>query len=493
MTFAFDEQFAMFDITPVENQFILEYLPGAKGDYVKVYLYGLLFCYHPKKELDISTMSRELGMKEEDILLAFRYWERSGAVRRVQDHPPAWQYVNIKQINISSDDFVDSDYVQFCREVDNCFEGIRDFHGSEKSVCYEWKESLQLPSEIILMLLKYMYKTRGKSFRIKDAEKIAIKLSEEKAFTIEEAEHILGRDEKMNDGLRRILRKLGKKYSPSDANLKVYRKWIEEWHFTQEAIEDACDRTGTSDPSLALIDSILERAYLSLGEKERKIDRSSLEAYEQRRKNLKEILSEIGYRGTPTPAQEKLYDRMTSLFSQPIIRIAAKECAAKQRSMDSVLKLLQSWSDRGFTEEKQIQEHIDAFHEKEEFIKELRKKWSGGEAEPGNKALQLLDKWEDELGFSREMISLAADLAFEAKKPLSYMDSTLTGWAKDGLKTPEAVKKERKDHAEQRNEPGKRSSVRGVLAQQYQQRDYSHEQDEAMERMLNMKGGEENA
>ena len=24
------------DITPVENQFILEYLPGAKGDYIKV-------------------------------------------------------------------------------------------------------------------------------------------------------------------------------------------------------------------------------------------------------------------------------------------------------------------------------------------------------------------------------------------------------------------------------------------------------------------------
>ena len=62
MTFAFDEQFAMFDITPVENQFILEYLPGAKGDYVKVYLYGLLCCYHPKKEMDISSMSRELGV-----------------------------------------------------------------------------------------------------------------------------------------------------------------------------------------------------------------------------------------------------------------------------------------------------------------------------------------------------------------------------------------------------------------------------------------------
>ena len=38
--FAFDQQYAMFDATPVQNQFILEYMPSAPGDYVKVYLYG---------------------------------------------------------------------------------------------------------------------------------------------------------------------------------------------------------------------------------------------------------------------------------------------------------------------------------------------------------------------------------------------------------------------------------------------------------------------
>ena len=97
MTFAFDDHFAMFDITPVENQFILEYLPGAKGEYVKVYLFGLLCCYHPRKETDLNTISRELGMSEEEILAAFRYWERRGIVRRIADNPPAWEYINIKQ------------------------------------------------------------------------------------------------------------------------------------------------------------------------------------------------------------------------------------------------------------------------------------------------------------------------------------------------------------------------------------------------------------
>ena len=46
--FGFDERYAVFDVTPVDNQFILEYLPAAKGDYVKVYLYGLTQCCHPQ-------------------------------------------------------------------------------------------------------------------------------------------------------------------------------------------------------------------------------------------------------------------------------------------------------------------------------------------------------------------------------------------------------------------------------------------------------------
>ena len=115
MTFAFDERYAMFDITPVENQFILEYLPGAKGDYVKVYLFGLLCCYHPRKEMDVTRMSRELGMAEETILAAFRYWERRGIVRRVGDNPPEWQYVNIKQKNMGGEPELDREYIRFSR------------------------------------------------------------------------------------------------------------------------------------------------------------------------------------------------------------------------------------------------------------------------------------------------------------------------------------------------------------------------------------------
>ena len=487
MTFAFDEQFAMFDITPVENQFILEYLPGAKGDYVKVYLYGLLCCYHPKKEMDLSSMSRELGMTEDEILFAFRYWERKGVVRRVQDRPPAWQYINIKQKNLIADEAPEPDYVQFCRELELCFEGVREFHGSEMAACYEWKEALGLPTEVILMLLRHMKNTRGKSFKIRDAEKVAMMLSDEKAFTIEDAEHVLARDEAMHSGFRKVLRKLGMRFNPSDANLQLYRKWTQEWHFTQEAIEDACDRTGTSSPSLALVDAILEEAWRNAGGDGKALGPEALDRSEQQRAGLRQVLAEAGIRGAVTPAQQKIYGEMTALYPQEIILMAAKECAAKQSSFDSVLKLLQSWEQRGFSDEKQIKEHIRAFHDKEEYLTGLRQKWNTRDAGTGRKALQMLDKWEDELGFSREMISLAAEYAFEAKKPISYMDSILEGWAEKGIRTPEAARKEKQAV------PAHSRGGKTVAAQQYAQRDYSGEQDDAMRRMLDMDGGKDHA
>ena len=482
MTFAFDDHFAMFDITPVENQFILEYLPAAKGEYVKVYLYGLLCCYH-QKDMNLDSMARELGMPAEEIQAAFRYWERRGIGRRVSDNPPGWQYINIKSKFIfeHSGSDVDPDYAAFSRDIESSFEGERDFHGSEISACYEWKTEMNLTTETIILLLKYMSRTRGKSFRIKDAEKVAMRLADEKAFSVEDAEDVLTRDEEMTAGFRKVLRKLGMRFNPSDANLKLYRKWLYEWHFTQEAIEAACDRMGTSTPSLGLLDAILEATYKNKGSKGQ-LDSGDISDTEQQREDLKAVLNELGQYGAATPAQQKLYAQMRETYPQEIILIAARECAAKQKRFDSVMKLLQSWKERGFTSAQQVREHISAFHEKEDFLKELRQKWAGRDTDVGQKAMQLLDKWENQLGFSREMITLAADLAFEVKKPAAYMDKTLEAWAKDSVRTPEEARKRQQNRAEA--EGAQKPAGKNVAAQNYTQRSYDNEQEEAMQRML---------
>ena len=62
--------------TDVENLFINEYLPGAPGEYVKVYLYGLLYA-QLGSDMTHREMETQLGLSEktlEDILYMYLSW-----------------------------------------------------------------------------------------------------------------------------------------------------------------------------------------------------------------------------------------------------------------------------------------------------------------------------------------------------------------------------------------------------------------------------------
>ena len=55
--FKMDENAARFGVTAVENRFILDYLPAAKGDYIKVYLWGLMRSMWPEQDDSLDRMA----------------------------------------------------------------------------------------------------------------------------------------------------------------------------------------------------------------------------------------------------------------------------------------------------------------------------------------------------------------------------------------------------------------------------------------------------
>ncbi len=70
--------------TSVENLFISELLPAAPGNFVKVYLLGLMNAEYGISPEMTSTVN-VLNMTVEEIESAWAYWEEKGAVRRVYD------------------------------------------------------------------------------------------------------------------------------------------------------------------------------------------------------------------------------------------------------------------------------------------------------------------------------------------------------------------------------------------------------------------------
>ena len=64
----------MFLTTPVENLFIHEAMGAAPGDYVKVYLFGLMLChYPPQKDMTAADMAEALNLPVEEVRKAFDY------------------------------------------------------------------------------------------------------------------------------------------------------------------------------------------------------------------------------------------------------------------------------------------------------------------------------------------------------------------------------------------------------------------------------------
>lgn len=64
--------------TAVPDEFIDRYMPGANGEFVKVYLYLLRFAAEEEREISVSGMADVLACTEADVLRALRYWERRG-------------------------------------------------------------------------------------------------------------------------------------------------------------------------------------------------------------------------------------------------------------------------------------------------------------------------------------------------------------------------------------------------------------------------------
>ena len=460
--FGFDAKYAMFDITPVENQFILEYLPAAKGDYVKVYLYGLMRCYHSEEDMNLDRMCHELGMTEEEVRNAFGYWERRRLVRRVCDNPPKWQFINIKQKNLALDDETDPEYEAFSNAVYEAFDRVRRLHGSELNICFEWHEDLHLPTEVIIMLLNHMVSVNGKNFRISDANKVALQMVDEKIKTVDQAEEFFSRDEKTIAGVKKILKKLGKRYNPSEAQIGLYRKWTVDWGFSHEAIEAALELTAKGDPSLGYLDGILKSLYQQGSVTTEQIMQSSRKA-----EDFREVLKELG-KGDVSARNIQLYDQMTSLYPKEVVLIAARECGHTGKDLDDTLKLLQAWKEKGLSGRKDVEGYVQTFHDQTSLIRQLKKIWGTDETRVGKADRSLVLKWENEWSILPETILAAAPYAAEAKLPMAYLDSILTDYRNRGITTPDQV---RQEHEKNRNSSRKKTE-KIPASQNFEQRNY---------------------
>lgn len=484
--FGFEEQYAMFDMTLVDNQFILEYLPSAKGDDVRVYLYGLMQCYHPQEDMSIEQMARELRMSVDDVLAAYRRWERKGLVQRVSDVPPRFRYVSVKRLLLTGAEIrPDPEYEAFAEAIYALFGNDRRLHGKDVGLCYEWVEELHLPVEVVLQLIEHMIAVHGKRFSMQAAQRLATMLAEEKCRSVEDAELLLGRDRVVWDGTRKVLRRMGKRRNPSEDEEGLYRKWLVDWGFEHEAILNACAEMTKGDPSFQYLDGILSRHHSEY--QAASTTGKQMAGRIQQEKDtvapLKALLKVLGLstRLVNDGTKAVYRDEMQSLYPDAIILMAGQECAKHQKTrLDDVAATLRNWKNRGLQSAADITLYMQQVDEHNAFLQELYGLWQL-DTRPNAADRNLLQKWLADWGLKQTFIVSCAAYAREAEKPMPYLDKLLEEFRRQGATTPDAAAAA---HAAWKSKPAPTKPGKVVREQQYTQREYTHNED-ALDRLMN--------
>lgn len=488
----FQDPYALFDCTPLENLYIQEYMLRAPGDFVKVYIYGLMQCYHPAERMSLSAMAKDLGMEEDAVFRAFQYWERQGTVRRISDNPPSYAYKNLKQAQLSAGTDPSQDlyrYRDFNEELRNLFDKKRKIYEQDYQRIYDWMELLELPQEVVLMLIRHCIDLYGIRFSFEKADALAREWAQSGVATIEDVEEMTRSSKQMKQDLRRVLRRLGQRREPSLDEEALFSKWVKDWGFTAEAVLEACRETTKGTPTMAYLDGILSRQH-KLGARDAGEIAARLTQEQQAMAPARELLAQLGRRSvSPTPHDVEVISLwQTQGFEWEAILLAAQVAHHNGgNSLDSVGQRLDAWKQKGLYTRAAAEDYLRAVQRDNRQLMQLYEA-AGIEGRPSAADRQLLHRWQDQLGMPQDVLLLAAGYAVGAKSPMPFIDRIVQSWNAAGIHDAARAKAEHDRRGVPSPVPGAQATatapaarpVKEVAKHRYAQRQYSEEELDAL-------------
>lgn len=297
--------------TSVSNIFISEYVPGANGEFVKVYLYLLHLMSLRSNNISISLLADTFNQTEADIMRALRYWDsldvislsfngpgnglsnivlrdikHTGQAANAMTDPIAAKSASVNSTSSYQTETVraakpdikqteviytaEPSKVSYSKEQLNGFLAndnfsmllfvIEQYMGrplstkETNSIVYFY-DGLKLSTDLIEYLFEYCVEHNKKS--INYIEKVALSWASKNIHTIAEA-----KEETSNhtDYVYQIMKAFGlSNREPAQHEKAMIAKWADTYCFDTDMIIEACNRTikAIHQPSFEYADTIL--------------------------------------------------------------------------------------------------------------------------------------------------------------------------------------------------------------------------------------------
>ena len=260
--------------TPVENIFLMEYMPQAKGIDVKVYLTALM--YADCEDLSNREIAAHLGISEEEVLNAWNYWEKCGAVKKHFLVPDDRFHYSVEFLNLreglfdpqEEDSFEDSDWPPEAAEhlsdatVRSVFTQVQEITGRipgsrEMQEIVSWLYKDRLSPELICFAYRYCAE-RVHNTKFSYLSAVVRNWQNDGIGTVEEAEEMLAENDRRYHQYYRVMKALGFSRNPTEDEKEKMDRWFDDMGFSLDTVLQACSRTsGIPNPNINYVNGIL--------------------------------------------------------------------------------------------------------------------------------------------------------------------------------------------------------------------------------------------
>ncbi len=285
MIFKLQNEKIDFGDTPVENIFINDYMPMAKGIHVKVYLLGYKYAKDKEESFSTETIAKNLGISLKEVNDSWEYWQDQGIVKIIGDeysaNAPSIEFINLKQLYVENiyryvpdtkkeepkEEKLSLEDAVSANKSDNVRKMFRDIEfvfgrlitPNEKRNILDWISKYSANTEIVYETFKYAVEKKNvKNMRY--VESLLASWYDKEIFDIDSLRNHLGINEKnykYYNTVRKHLGFSGRSLTLEERNL--IDCWVDQWHFSEEMIIKALSySTGTTNPNMKYFNKILE-------------------------------------------------------------------------------------------------------------------------------------------------------------------------------------------------------------------------------------------
>lgn len=334
------------NFTPVDNRFILDYLPHASELCIRVYLYGLMLCYAGAGAE--SALADALGLSEAAVTEAYIYWQAQGLVRIRGEAPLIVEYLDIEPSEAGG--VVPGKYANLVSALGSLI-APRQFDFRELKHVYDWIEVYGLDEEAVLELVSHSMDQKGRRVSVNYIDAVARTWSEAGVVTRDAARAHLAKYELKKHGASEILRQWNKLRKPTKAETTLYEKWTGEWGFSQEAILAALPKLAVSGtPNFVYLDELLDSLRKEGQTSRPKIELADAKSAEEQA-FARLVFERAGKLEPATRTQRAQISMYLKDYAMPreLLLFGAEQCRGANEPFGMMKKLWNDWHDAGIT------------------------------------------------------------------------------------------------------------------------------------------------